>query len=308
MRRLPKPSGTAQSQRHAIFRRDDRLWPARTRGHRRSRNHPARGRSRASRPANTRTSASFTKSPMPRSRISPPKFWRRPRCRKSATKADLQASRFDHARDLRKAEARSKPPTRSFYILSGLFCLLSKRTLDCCRASCPCPDRHWRRCRPRWRCRCRSGSASSSCRSSANCRAWRTCRGIAGRGAPAAGRSALCEAKPPASVSKWQTACDAFHGRSFRNDHDNIACKARFRHRRHPYPAGQRLRATGADRLPALASGGCRQRIDATRSLGGMQRFRPAPCGATSPLRRAAASSPADETPRSDGTADSIAR
>ena len=91
--RLPPPG--RREQCHAVFRRHDRLWPARARGDRRSRGDPARSdRARRLRRIQ-RTSASFMKSPIPRSATSPPRFSRRqpfpkfrspaPICRPAAT-------------------------------------------------------------------------------------------------------------------------------------------------------------------------------------------------------------------------------
>lgn len=89
--------------------------------------------------------------------------------------------------------------------------------LDCYRASCPCPGRHWHRSRRRWTCRFRSGSASSNSPWSATCRGRRTCRRVAARGAATAWYSALCICEGAGKRLRGRR-CDycELHGRSFR--------------------------------------------------------------------------------------------
>jgi hypothetical protein len=91
--------------KHAIFRRDDRLWPAWTRGHRRSRDYPSR--SHLPRSLGRVQQLSFiheivdsTVEDITADILAEAALPAIP-----AGGAGLQADRFDHARDLRKHES-----------------------------------------------------------------------------------------------------------------------------------------------------------------------------------------------------------
>jgi hypothetical protein len=86
--------------KHAIFRRDDRLWPAWTRGHRRSRDYPPR--SHLPRSLGRYSNISFIHEIVD---ITADILAEAALPEIPAGGADLQANRFDHARDLRKHES-----------------------------------------------------------------------------------------------------------------------------------------------------------------------------------------------------------
>jgi hypothetical protein len=95
------------NDRHAIFRRHDRLWPPWTRGHRRSRDYPPRsdlprGIRRIPEHQLYHEIADSTVEFITADILAEAALPEIPTT--GADLADLQANRFDHARDLRKHE------------------------------------------------------------------------------------------------------------------------------------------------------------------------------------------------------------
>jgi predicted secreted Zn-dependent protease len=91
-------------RQHAVFRRDDRLRPPRSRGHRRPGNHKTRGYSRIASGEYSNISFIHEIADCSVEDITAEILSEAALPEIGATGADLQASHFDHIRDLRKHE------------------------------------------------------------------------------------------------------------------------------------------------------------------------------------------------------------